>query len=71
MEKKNIELDDFIDENLMEKPVRKIDPQAKLINFSNIKVSAIDPQIKQDLADLVSNVKASVAKIKALMSEKK
>jgi hypothetical protein len=73
LQKKNIELDDFIIEELMEKQPRinpkvssKIDPQAKLVNFSHIKVAAIDPRIKEDLSALLKNIKTNLERLKSI-----
>ncbi len=65
--KKNIEIDDFIVEELIEKPTKKVDPKAKLIDFANIKVAAIDPRVKKEINDLIDSAKSKISRIKSLL----
>ncbi len=65
--KKNIEIDDFIVEELIEKPIKKVDPKARLIDFANIKVAAIDPRVKKEINDLIDSAKSKISRIKSLL----
>lgn len=62
MDKKSFTLDDFIGAEVS----RKIDPQAKISNFSELKVSAIDPRIRKEVEERLKNIKLNLNKLKQL-----
>ncbi len=62
----NFELGDFIEDETQIKIGSKIDPKAKILNFSHIEVSAIDPKIRQELADLTKNIRNNLTQLKLL-----
>lgn len=55
-------IDDFIT-NETKIPDAKIPKDAKLMDFSNIKVGMIDPRISNEVLDLANKIKESLNKI--------
>ena len=43
-----------------------IDPQAKIMNFAKIKVSAIDPKVSKTIEQSVKNIRENLEKLKAV-----
>lgn len=76
-QKDEIDLDDFIlkteadeEENLEEennvKAGSSIDLSSRLLDFSNIKISAIDPTIKKEVTKRISAIRSEISKLRAL-----
>ncbi len=61
---KSTEIEDFIDPKVEIKVGAKIDPNAKLVNFSNIKISAIDPQVREEINQHLYNIRSNLWKLK-------
>ena len=64
---KKIEIDDFINPQI--KLEKKITPQAKLIDFSNIQVSRIDPALRAQIEQILTEAKKSAKQLRALASK--
>lgn len=58
------EIDDFIDPNVNVEIGVNIDPQAKLMNFSKIKVWAIDPKMKSEIVEKIGNIREELQSFK-------
>ena len=54
---KKIDLSDFIFDEVKIKHDAKIDPNAKLKNFSNIRISLIDEKLKGEISGLIQNIR--------------
>ncbi len=64
---KKIEIDDFI---LPERKIDigiKINPKARIIDFADIKVSSIDPNIKGAIQWHLSSAKSKLEKLKTIL----
>ncbi len=59
-------LDDFIGEEILGSPGKKIDPKEKISQFSEIKISAIDPRIRKELEIRLKNIQQNLNKLKHL-----
>jgi hypothetical protein len=62
MNKKIFTLDDFIGE----KADRIINPKLKISDFSEIKISAIDPRIRKEIEGRIKNIRHNLSKLKQL-----
>ena len=62
MKKKIFTLDDFIGEEVS----RIIGPKSKISDFSEIKVSAIDPRIRKEVEGRIQNIRHNLNKLKQL-----
>jgi len=62
MKKKIFTLDDFIGEEVG----RIISPKSKISDFSEIKVSAIDPRIRKEVEERIQNIRHNLNKLKQL-----
>ncbi len=63
---KKIDLNDFIFDEVQIRHDAKINPNAKLKNFSNIRISLIDENLKREVLRLVKNIRKNLAEIKSL-----
>lgn len=59
-------LDDFIGEEIIGVPGKKINPKEKISHFSEIKISAIDPRIRYELEVRLKNIEQNLRKLKHL-----
>lgn len=71
MSHRKFTLDDFIGTEILGKktaasPGKKIDPQSKLADFSEIKIEAIDPRIRSELDLRLKNIEQNLIKLKHL-----
>lgn len=64
---REIELEDFINPEIEIETGAKISPKARLSDFSNIKMSAIDPRLKQEISQSLKNAKVNLSKLKNLL----
>jgi|GEM_PF-2389317 len=62
MNKKTFTLDDFIGAEIS----RKINPKSKISDFSEIKISAIDPRIRKEVEARIKNIRQNLNKLKHL-----
>ena len=62
MNKKIFTLDDFIGE----KADRIINSKLKISDFSEIKISAIDPRIRKEIEGRIKNIRHNLSKLKQL-----
>ena len=61
-----IEIDNFIDKSVKIKTGVKLDPKARLVDFANIEIFAIDPRIKVEIEDSLNRSKENLMKLKSL-----
>jgi hypothetical protein len=66
MSEKKFTLDDFIGEEILSLPGKKINPKEKISRFSEIKISAIDPRIRKELEVRLKNIGQNINKLKHL-----
>lgn len=52
-----IEIEDFIDSNIQVETGIAIDPKLKIMHFSNIKVPAIDPKVRENIRERIKNIR--------------
>lgn len=64
--KTTIEFDDFINPDIEIETGIAIDPKAKLMNFSKIKVAAMDPNIRKEIAESVKGIRSNLKKLKSV-----
>jgi DNA-binding transcriptional MerR regulator len=60
---KNFEVEDFIAPETSVKPGDAIDPQAKIMNFVNLKIPQIDPKVQREIAEAVKNIRKNLQKL--------
>lgn len=61
-----IEIDDFINSEVKVEIGSKIDPAAKLMDFSNIKVSLFDPRIKKEISHFLQSARQNLKRLKTI-----
>ncbi len=66
---KKIDLSDFIFDEVKIKHDAKIDPNAKLKNFSNIRISLIDEKLKGEISGLIQNIRKNLSSLSALSAD--
>jgi len=66
MSEKKFTLDDFIGVEISNKLGKKINPKEKISQFSEIKISAIDPRIRKELEVRLKNIQQNLSKLKHL-----
>ncbi len=67
MNKKNHDLEDFIDADFEMKSHTTIDSKAKLSDFANIEIPAVDPQIHKKISQRLENIKANLHQLKSFV----
>jgi hypothetical protein len=69
--KSKIELDDFISPEREIDIGIKINPKARIVDFADIRVSAIDPNIRGAINWHLSNAKSKLQRLKDLFDSNK
>jgi hypothetical protein len=66
LKKSLIEFDDFIDPNIKIEIGATINPKAKLTDFSHIKISAIDPSVREEIKKRMKKIRGNLEKMKSM-----
>jgi hypothetical protein len=63
-----IELDDFIDPNIEIKIDSSINPKARLVDFSNIKIPMIEARVRMKIEERLEEIKKNLQKFRNTIS---